>query len=117
KISPAFNLPAKYVIHTVGPVWKGGNHIEAKLLEDCYANSLLLALEYHCESISFPNISTGVFGFPKDAAAQIAINTVFAFLKLHNAPKEVIFVCFDLENEKIYKQLLLGYLSSHLPLN
>lgn len=117
KVSPAFNLPAKYVIHTVGPVWKGGNQSEAKLLDDCYTNSLLLAIEYHCESIAFPNISTGVFGFPKEAAAKIAINAVLTFIKLHRAPEEVIFVCFDQENEKIYKQLLMGYLSSHMSLN
>lgn len=117
KISAAFSLPSKYVIHTVGPVWTGGNQREAKLLEDSYTKSLQLAFEYHCESIAFPNISTGVYGFPKDAAAKIAINAVLTFIKLHHAPEEVIFVCFDQENEKIYKQLLMGYLSSNMPLN
>ncbi len=93
------NLPAKYVIHTVGPVWHGGNYNEAELLAQCYKNSLLLAIKYNCKTIAFPNISTGVYGFPKEKAAEIAFKTVSDFLSNTSKIKKVIFVCFDEENE------------------
>lgn len=100
-------LPAKYVIHTVGPVWSGGGRNEEKLLADCYWNSLLLANQLNVLSIAFPNISTGVYRFPKPEAAEIAIRTVWEFLKSYNtAIEEVIFVCFDDENYLLYKDLL-----------
>lgn len=76
KITKGYQLKAKYVIHTVGPIWRGGNHYEAKLLKNCYKNSLRVAESYHIKSIAFPNISTGVYGFPKREAATIAIRTV-----------------------------------------
>ncbi len=106
KLSPGFNLPAKYVIHTVGPVWHGGVHNEAELLRNAYKNSLQIAKEKKFRTIAFPNISTGVYRFPKRYAAEIAINTVKNFLKDNEYPNEVWFVVFDNENTGIYKSLL-----------
>ncbi len=100
------DLPAKYVIHTVGPVWKGGKINEDVLLEHCYTNSLQLAERYQLNSIAFPNISTGVYHFPKEEAAGIAIQTAKNFLETHILPSEIIFVCFDEENYSIYRRLL-----------
>ena len=97
-ITTAGNLPAKFVIHTVGPVWHGGKNNEEKLLADCYNNSLNLAVENGCETIAFPNISTGVYHFPKDKAADISINSVLTFLKDNQTIEKVILVCFDEEN-------------------
>jgi len=105
-ITSGGNLPAKYVIHTVGPVWHGGNNNEPKLLENAYRNSLKLAVENEVETIAFPNISTGVYGFPKEKAAEIAIKSVTAFLAATDQIKEVYFVCFDQENYNLYDQLL-----------
>ncbi len=102
KISPGFNLPARYVIHAVGPVWKGGNQGEEETLRKAYLNSLKLASQHGIKSIAFPNISTGVYGFPKKKAADIAIGTVKEYLTLHPEIEEVIFVCFDEENYRIY---------------
>jgi O-acetyl-ADP-ribose deacetylase len=100
-ITTAGKLPARYIIHTVGPVWKGGNKNEIQLLSDCYANSLLLALEHEVKTIAFPNISTGIYCFPKDKAATIAITTVRNFQD--NDFFELIkFVCFDEENFDLY---------------
>jgi O-acetyl-ADP-ribose deacetylase (regulator of RNase III) len=79
KITPGFNLPAKHVIHTVGPVWRGGNHNEAELLASCYRRSFVVALENGVESIAFPAISTGVYGYPKDNAARIAVGVMREF--------------------------------------
>lgn len=97
-ITTAGKLPAKWVIHTVGPVWHGGKQNERQKLAGCYENSLRLAAENHCESIAFPNISTGVYHFPKAEAASIAVQTVFEFLKDNEQPAKVVFVCFDREN-------------------
>jgi O-acetyl-ADP-ribose deacetylase (regulator of RNase III) len=97
-ITTAGNLPAKYVIHTVGPVWNGGHKNERKKLADCYYNSLKLAVENGCKTIAFPNISTGVYGFPKEEAAIISVKAVVDFLKEHEEIEQVIFVCFDEEN-------------------
>ncbi|AUG57611.1 O-acetyl-ADP-ribose deacetylase [Acetivibrio saccincola] len=101
-ITTAGKLKAKYVIHTVGPVWKGGENNEKELLRKCYYNSLKLAVENNVKRIAFPNISTGVYRFPKDLAAEIAINEVVNFLQKDTSITEVIFVCFDDENYKIY---------------
>ncbi|CAL2079693.1 O-acetyl-ADP-ribose deacetylase [Tenacibaculum sp. 190524A05c] len=103
-ITIAGNLPAKKVIHTVGPVYNGGQRLEKEkeLLANCYKHSLELAKENNFESIAFPNISTGIYKFPKELAAQIAIKTVRENLVL----EKVIFVCFDDENYKIYKNYL-----------
>ena len=102
KITKGYNLPAKFVIHTVGPVWNGGNKNEDKLLESCYVNSLKLAKENGIKTIAFPAISTGVYGFPSDRAANIAVKTVKEFLEKDDSIEKVIFVCFD---EKTYHVL------------
>lgn len=106
KITKGYRLPAKFVIHTVGPVWGGGNKDEASLLESCYRRSLEVALEYGVSSIAFPNISTGVYRFPKEAAARIAIDTVKRFIQNNKSITRVIFAIFDDENYSIYKGLL-----------
>lgn len=94
-ITTAGNLPAKYVIHTVGPVYNGGQKGEPEKLANCYLNSLQLAADTHCKSIAFPCISTGVYRYPLDLAAQVAVNTIKHFLK-HNAQiTKVLLVCFD----------------------
>ncbi|MFP4025276.1 MAG: O-acetyl-ADP-ribose deacetylase [Thiohalospira sp.] len=106
KITKGYHLPAKFVIHTVGPVWHGGTNNEPELLANCYKNSLKLAVEHNIKTIAFPNISTGIYGFPKDKAAQTAINTVSGFLKNNKMIKKVFFVCFDNENYNLYKNIL-----------
>lgn len=105
KITPGFKLPSAYVIHTVGPVWNGGNHREKELLASCYRRSLMIASENSIKSIAFPNISTGVYGFPKTEAAAIAIETVRNYISAHPEIEKVIFCCFDEENLTIYKNL------------
>lgn len=105
-ITTAGNLPAKYVIHTVGPVWKDGKHRESELLASCYLNSLTLALANDIQSIAFPNISTGVYGFPKEEAAIVAVSTVKKFIQTSDELKRIIFVCFDNENYAIFNRLL-----------
>lgn len=106
KITPGFNLPARYIIHTVGPVWKGGRSGEAKLLKSCYTSSLQLAVENKIKTIAFPNISTGIYGYPKAEAATIAIDTVQEFLNNNDSITKVIFVCFDDENYELYDSIL-----------
>ncbi len=105
KITPGFRLPSKYVIHTVGPVWNGGSHREKELLASCYRQSLRIASENHIKTIAFPNISTGVYGFPKEQAAAIAFESVFNFLPDHPEIEKVIFCCFDEENFRLYNNL------------
>jgi O-acetyl-ADP-ribose deacetylase (regulator of RNase III) len=105
-ITTGGRLPAKYVIHTVGPVWNGGNKDENKLLANCYTNSLLLAEKHGIRKIAFPNISTGIYRFPKQEAAAIAVKAVKDFANDHDSIDEIIFVCFDDENYSYYKQLL-----------
>ncbi|EHM47232.1 MAG: O-acetyl-ADP-ribose deacetylase [Yokenella regensburgei] len=105
-ITVAGNLPAKAVIHTVGPVWHGGQHHEARLLEDAYRNSLMLALANGYQSIAFPAISTGAYGYPKAAAAEIAVNTVSQYATFHATPAKIYFVCIDDENARLYTRLL-----------
>jgi O-acetyl-ADP-ribose deacetylase (regulator of RNase III) len=106
KITNGYNLPARYVIHTVGPVWRGGKFNEAEMLRDCYKNSLQLALLNGCKSIAFPNISTGIYGFPKHEAAEIAVKTVMDFMQSNKIPEKVYFTCFEEPNYLIYKELL-----------
>lgn len=101
-ITTGGKLPAPYVIHTVGPVWRGGAK-EAGLLADCYTNSLVLAAEKGLKTLAFPNISTGIYGFPKPEAAAIAIQTVRTFLQENAGIQEVYFVCFDPENYALYE--------------
>ena len=105
-ITSGGNLPAKYVIHTVGPVWNGGSHNEKELLSDAYYNSLKLAVENKIRWLAFPNISTGAYGFPKELAAGIAIATVKDFIQKNAAIEKIVFVCFDNENFQIYQKLL-----------
>lgn len=105
-ITTGGNLPAKYVIHTVGPVWNNGNKNERELLASAYKNSLNLAVENDVKSIAFPNISTGIYRFPKEEAAKIAVLTVRQFLDDITNIDKVVFVCFDNENYNIYKGLL-----------
>ena len=106
-ITNAGKLPAKKIIHTVGPVWHGGNNNEARLLSNCYKNSLLVAEENNLKTIAFPNISTGVYGFPKKDASTIAVDTVKSFVAGNPTAFDlVVFVCFDDENYSLYKQLL-----------
>jgi O-acetyl-ADP-ribose deacetylase (regulator of RNase III) len=107
KITGGFNLTAKHIIHTVGPVWSGGDREEDYLLSNCYKNSLNIAEELVLKTIAFPNISTGVYGFPKERAAQIAIAEVTKFLKTSKNIEKIIFVVFDEENYKIYKNIIL----------
>lgn len=106
KITAGYKLPAKHVIHTVGPVWHGGKNNEDDLLASCYRESLKLALEHNCKSVAFPNISTGVYGFPKDRAARITVEIVKSFLNENLLPDQVIFCCFDDENYQLYQDLL-----------
>ncbi len=106
KITSGFKLPAKFIIHTVGPVWRGGNSNEVHLLESCYRTSLEIAKQNNIKTIAFPNISTGIYGFPKDKAAKIAIAAVSEFLENQRLPEQVTFVCFDDENYNIYSELL-----------
>lgn len=108
KITKGYNLPAKHVIHTVGPVWHGGGNNEDQLLEDAYRNSLKVAMENHLHSIAFPAISTGIYGFPKERAAQIAIETIKAFLKEHDMEEtmDVTLVAFSKEDAERYVKIL-----------
>jgi O-acetyl-ADP-ribose deacetylase len=106
KITQGYKLPARYVIHTVGPVWHGGNAGEEKLLASCYRNSLSLAVQHNCRSVAFPGISTGVYRFPKEKAASIAFREVSSFVQNAATPSEVVFVCFDQESYEIYTSLI-----------
>ena len=106
KITKAYNLPAKFVIHTVGPVWYGGLNNEPEMLSSCYFESLKLAAENNLSSIAFPAISTGVYRYPVDKAAEVAVRTTIGFLKLHNVSVKVIFVCFSEFDENTYNQVI-----------
>jgi len=105
-VTTAGNLPATFIVHTVGPVWNGGYKNEPELLANCYSNSLNLAVEKNAETIAFPNISTGIYGYPKPGAAKVAVATVREFLETNESIKKVIFVCFDDDNYTLYKNLL-----------
>ena len=114
EITPAFALPAKYVIHTVGPVWDGGSYGEEELLRSCYDNSLKLSVEHGCNSIAFPLISTGNYGFPKDKALQIAISAFSEFLMTHEM--QIYLVVFDSKSYKLSEKLFQGvaaYIDQH----
>lgn len=103
-ITPGFGLPAKYVIHAVGPVWQGGTQNEAQLLGSCYASALALARENHCKSIAFPLISSGIYGYPKEEAFQIAISAIQSFLK--DWEMDVYLVLFDRETAALGKTFM-----------
>jgi len=103
-ITPGFHLPAKYVIHTVGPIYNRRDERQAAQLSSCYTNSLDIATAYDCKTIAFPNISTGVYRYPKEEAAGIALDAVRSFTSSGIA--EVVFVCFDEENYRLYQSLM-----------
>ena len=106
KATKGYRLPARYVIHTVGPVWHGGGRGEPELLASCYRNSLAIALELGCRTVAFPAISTGVYRYPPEQAAEIAVHTVEQFQKEHPEGPEVIFVCFNEAAQSAYRRLL-----------
>jgi O-acetyl-ADP-ribose deacetylase (regulator of RNase III) len=106
KITAGYHLPAKYVIHTVGPIWDGGEWGEVLLLKSCYEKSLDLMLQYKCKTIAFPSISTGTYGYPIEEAASIAVATVIARLKNVSEIEQVIFCCFSDLDLEIYKKIL-----------
>lgn len=106
KLTRGYRLAAAYIIHTVGPVWQGGNADEAETLASCYRNSLRIARENRFVTIAVPAIATGVYGYPRDAAARIAVSAVTAHLAAHDRPETVIFVCFDEATEAAYRTAL-----------
>lgn len=106
KITNGWELPAAHVIHTVGPVWNGGSYNEATLLAGCYDKSLQLAVENGCETIAFPAISCGIFGYPLEKAVKVAIRQVRLHLASHEMPKKVIFCCFNAETRAEYEKQL-----------
>ena len=106
KITKGYRLKAKYIIHTPGPVYRGGNHNEAAILKNSYYNSMRLAKDNGCTSIAFPAISTGVYGYPKDEACRIALSTIIEFMEKENFLIDVYFVLFDDENYALYKKYL-----------
>ena len=108
KATKGYRLPAKHVIHTVGPVWRGGNNGEADLLASCYRRSLEIARDLGCASIAFPCISTGVYGYPVDQAARIAVDTVRAVLEASPGDMDVTFCCFSESDLAVYGELLGG---------
>lgn len=109
KITKGYRLPAKYVIHVVGPVWSGGNNGEELLLASCYRKSIELAQSHGLTSIAFPAVSTGVFGYPSELAARVAVATVQAALAQYNAAFEVIFCCYSSKDLAIYERVLAEF--------
>lgn len=105
-ITTGGRLPAAHVIHTVGPVWNGGHKGEPALLASCYRNCLRLAADNQLVSIAFPGISTGIYGYPKQEAAALAVREVQQWLAAHEWPQEVVFVAFDAESKRLYEQEL-----------
>ncbi len=105
RVTRGYLLPAKYVIHTVGPVWRGGRSGEAALLSSCYTTSLALACEHHCQSIAFPAISCGVYGYPLDLAAQVSLDAVRHFLRSNPAPAIIRWVLFGREATDIWRRI------------
>ncbi len=106
KITRGYRLAAKYVIHTPGPIWRGGDSGEDALLRSCYASCLRLASEHDCATVAFPSISTGVYHFPLERAAKIAVSTILAYLAEHGEISEVRMVCFDARTEAAYAAAL-----------
>jgi len=106
KLTKGYQLPAKFVIHAVGPVWHGGNKKESVLLASCYQRSLEIAVDNNIQSIAFPCISTGIYHFPKESAAEIALKTVSAFLSKTSSIEKIIFCCFSEKDQDLYQRLL-----------
>ncbi len=115
KITKGYNLSAKFVIHTVGPIWNGGNHNEKELLASCYRESLLLAEQYQIRTIAFPAISTGVYRFPATMASEIAIQEVTKFLIDNSSIQQVIFAVIDSSMFDLYTQKLMNYSNNIVP--
>ncbi len=108
RLTPGFNLMARYVIHAVGPVWHGGKQGEPELLASCYRNSLRLAVESDIQTIAFPALSTGIFGYPMEAAAKVAVGTVREELERLSSIRRVVFCCFGAEPTEIYRRRLVA---------
>lgn len=106
KITRGYRLPARYIIHTVGPVWRGGEHHEPELLASCYRRVLEVAADHGLKSVAFPSISTGAYGYPIESAASIAVTTVRGMLTAPTSLQEVIFCCFSIQALEIYERLL-----------
>jgi O-acetyl-ADP-ribose deacetylase (regulator of RNase III) len=106
KITGGYDLPARHVIHTVGPIWRGGNKGEADLLASCYRRSLELAAAHGCRTVAFPAISTGVYGYPKDEAAAVAVHAVARFLRGSDFPQKIIFCCFDEPAAALHREVI-----------
>jgi len=107
KLTGAYNLPCKYVIHTVGPVWHDGQHKESELLSDCYRNSLQVAIDHKIRSIAFPSISTGVYSYPVEEAARVAVDTVNQFIEAHPGKLDLVeWVLFDEHTYSVYEDAL-----------
>ncbi len=106
KLTQGYNLKARYVIHTVGPIWRGGQEGEADLLESCYRSCFELADEHGIHSLAFPAISTGAYRFPLEPATRIALGTTWLALKANEEIQKVVFACFDEESADLYRQLL-----------
>jgi len=108
KITAGYRLPARWVIHAVGPIWQGGDRGEDMLLASCYRNSLALAVEHNVRSIAFPAISTGAYGFPLERATQLAVTEVARFLESDTTIERVVFVCFDRRTYEVYLAAMKG---------
>lgn len=106
KHTAAYRLQARGIIHTVGPVWRGGEHGEAELLANCYNNCLRIAKQLDYRSIAFPSISTGIYGYPIELAASIAVNTVMAFIVADSSFEEILFCCFSAADLMVYQSIL-----------
>lgn len=105
RLTNGYNLPARHVVHTVGPVWHGGDRNEENLLASCYRNSLLLATEHKLKSIAFPSISTGVYRFPIDKASRIALSVIMDFLSSEENSPRVVITCFSSEDLDVYREM------------
>lgn len=115
KITGAYNLPSKYVIHTVGPVWRGGESGEPQLLAGCYRNSLKLATDRKIKTIAFPSVSTGIYGYPVEKASAIALKEIKDFLEANSSVDKVIVVCFDNETYSVYKKNYRPIIDEQMP--